>query len=100
MRFGRPVSESCMAWYSFSACFAASFDVASCRECVRRNIWRANASGAAKTMIASATWSENADATRTANSARPMYDSTNSPNTPWCMSRITDRTEWPVWSRS
>ena len=54
MRFGRPVSESCIAWYSFSACFAASFDVASCSECVRRNICRANASGAAKTTIASA----------------------------------------------
>jgi hypothetical protein len=67
-----PVSESWRAWYSFSACLSASSVVASWRECVRWNIWRANASGAANTRIAKMPrdWTE--VATNTAKSARAM----------------------------
>ena len=67
-----PVSESCSAWYSFSACFTASSFVASCSECVRWNICRANARGAAKTRIENEPSCANEVATRTANIASPM----------------------------
>ena len=55
MRLGMPVSESCSAWNSFSACFSASSSVACCNECVRWNICLANSNGARK-MNTENTW--------------------------------------------